>query len=882
MGRRRGQWKRGAFVDSLSFSCHHSPSRAVNGTSGGRLARPGTPDRFPRGVTGIPRKQERGVADAPFIYGAHMNTTDTSAASTGPTFSFRRMGGLDQVLLSTDEEWRQLDQLDPKLWMALSCPTHGLEFDARTLSLLDTDQDGRIRSADILEAVAWVCERVKHPARLTQPGTGLPLDNLRDDTPQGAELLAAARLVQEKSGRTEAGEISPEQAGAALAAVTDYAFNGDGIVPPFSVDKDDEQTARFIRLGLSIVGGKRDDSGRPGLDSALAGVFLDRLRAARDWRQSVHQAALPLGHDTSAAWTLLQRLGPKIDDYFNRCRMAAFAPQALAALNEENELTPSDEGGQALFSLEALTRLPLARVAPDQPLPLTHGVNPAWDDDLSAFRQLLAPLIHTTPSGEGKGGCPVPASDEADSAEASASDVPAESLSEKNWRAIQERFAPYAELLTRKPGYERPPDDAKRVDFPGLPPLALAGEDDPLQRAFLPTAPEEALDKLSAAELDALLDGKVEQSFAGYVRRDLAAPRMAAVRDLEKLTLLHIHLYTLLMNFVSFADFYDPERRAIFLAGTLYLDSRACFLCVPVTDLDTHVRLASQSHLCLVYSQCRRTNSNGEEKTGVIAAALTAGGTATLIEGRHGVFVDNAGRDWDTSVLRLVRNPISLREAMWAPYIRFGNLVADQLQKLVAAKDDALSKASSKAVTALDKDIKADASAAASGAPPKTSFDFAKGAGIFAAFSVGISVVSAAFAYIANSVFSLGRWWPVALLILFVCISGPSMLLAWFKLRRRSLGPLLDASGWAVNNGAPINIAVGAALTAVGQLPPGAHRSLDDPYSLHAQLLRKKYRGRLRAAALTILVLLAAGLAFWFWKEGVPAWLAHWLPAWGK
>ena len=349
-----------------------------------------------------------------------MNTTDTSAASTGPTFSFRRMGGLDQVLLSTDEEWRQLDQLDPKLWMALSCPTHGLEFDARTLSLLDTDQDGRIRSADILEAVAWVCERVKHPARLTQPSTGLPLDNLRDDTPQGAELLAAARLVQEKSGRTEAGEISPEQAGAALAAVTDYAFNGDGVVPPLSVDKDDEQTARFIRLGLSIVGGKRDDSGRPGLDSALAGVFLDRLRAARDWRQSVHQAALPLGHDTSAAWTLLQRLGPKIDDYFNRCRMAAFAPQALTALNEENELTPSDEGGQALFSLEALARLPLARVAPDQPLPLTHGVNPAWDDDLSAFRQLLAPLIHTTPSGDGKGGCPVPTSDAADPAGASA------------------------------------------------------------------------------------------------------------------------------------------------------------------------------------------------------------------------------------------------------------------------------------------------------------------------------------------------------------------------------------------------------------------------------------------------------------------------------
>lgn len=245
------------------------------------------------------------------------------------------------------------------------------------------------------------------------------------------------------------------------------------------------------------------------------------------------------------------------------------------------------------------------------------------------------------------------------------------------------------------------------------------------------------------------------------------------------------------------------------------------------------------------------------------------------------MFVDNAGRDWDTSVLRLVRNPISLREAMWAPYIRFGNLVADQLQKLVAAKDDALNKASSKAVTVLDKDIKADASAAASGTPPKASFDFAKGAGIFAAFSVGISVVSAAFAYIANSVFSLGWWWPVALLILFACISGRPC--SW-------PGSSCAAAAWApcwtprlaVNNGAPINIVMGAALTAVGQLPPGAHRSLDDPYSLHAQLLRKKYPGRLLAAVLTVLVLLAAGLAFWLWKEGAPAWLGALAARMGK
>lgn len=145
-----------------------------------------------------------------------------------------------------------------------------------------------------------------------------------------------------------------------------------------------------------------------------------------------------------------------------------------------------------------------------------------------------------------------------------------------------------------------------------------------------------------------------------------------------------------------------------FLQAPCTWTARACYLCVPVNELATHVRQAAQSHLCLLYCQCTRKSANGDEKTMAVAAALTAGGTDTLIEGRHGVFVDNAGQDWDTALLRLVHNPISLREAMWAPYVRFGNMVADQLQKFVASKDDAISKASSNAVAALDKDIKTD------------------------------------------------------------------------------------------------------------------------------------------------------------------------------
>ncbi|WP_241160108.1 ABC transporter permease [Desulfovibrio sp. ZJ369] len=797
------------------------------------------------------------------------NPDSAPAEDKATPFSFRRMGGLDQVLLHTDEEWRHLDKLDPKLWMTLSCPTQGLEFDARTLELLDTDQDGRIRSADILEAVAWLCERLKHPARLTEGTTGLPLDNIQDDNAQGSELLSAARLVLKKNQNADAAQVTPDEAQKAVAAAAEYALNGDGVVPADSVDAKDDATKRFILAGFSVIGAMRDDSGRPGLNQALADAFLDRLRAARDWRQSVRQADLPLGSQTDAAWTLLQRLRPKIDDYFYRCRMAAYAPQALSALNEDAMLTPPDNGGQILLSLDVLARLPLARIAPDQPLSLTSGINPAWAEDLKNFSQLFAPLLRLHPEEKSapKGDAPA------------AGDQAGGSLSETVWREILDRFAPYAALLDQKPSYERPPDNAKQTDFPGLPPLVLAPEDDALQRAFLPPSPEDALDKISSEEMETLLSEATQKAFAACVQRDLAAPRMAAVRDLEKLTLFHVHLYTLLMNFVSFADFYDPDKRAIFLAGTLYLDSRACYLCVPVNDLAAHVRLASQSHLCLLYCQCTRTLATGEQQSMTIAAALTAGNTDALLEGRHGVFVDNAEQDWDTTLTRLVHNPISLRQAMWAPYLRFGAMVADQLQKFVASKEDAISKASSKAVNALGADIKKDAAAASAGTPPKLNFDFAKGAGIFAAFSVGISVLSAAFAYIANSLLSLGWWWPMALVALFLGISGPSVILAWFKLRRRSLGPLLDASGWAVNNGAPINIAMGATLTAESSLPPGALRSLDDPYSLPAQLRRKKRSWRLPALLLAVVLLLSGAFFLWLHFGTPPGWLASWLPS---
>ena len=81
-------------------------------------------------------------------------------------WKFHRIGGLDQVTLRTPEELLHLNELDPKLWVALSCPIDKLQFDARTLELLDADKDGRIRIQEVLDAVRWTVDRLSDPALL--------------------------------------------------------------------------------------------------------------------------------------------------------------------------------------------------------------------------------------------------------------------------------------------------------------------------------------------------------------------------------------------------------------------------------------------------------------------------------------------------------------------------------------------------------------------------------------------------------------------------------------------------------------------------------------------------------------------------------------------
>lgn len=762
-------------------------------------------------------------------------------------FTFQRMGGLDQIVLLNDWEWQNLDKLDPKLWMAMSCPIRGLEFSQETLDLLDADHDGRIRAQEVRDAVNWLCDRLVHPETLREGKAEITLGSLREDTPEGQALALAAKLILDQKNRDEKSEIHPSEIDDVIAEASGYPFNGDGIVPPDSASDDSVvgklSLRQYINLGLSIIGGMRDASGKPGLDAALASALSSRLENVKKWREEHAAVKMPLGKDTPEAWTLMTRIAPKLDDFFDRCRLASYAPSALPGISGELALqSPAlteESDPNALVNPETLLSLPLARINPDGILDLKKGLNPAWHKDLIRFVALAKPLLGNA----------------------------ADKLDEQAWSHVKDEFGEYAAVLSRKPAWPLPDPDAEKIETPGMPTLALAPANDALKRNFLPLQPNETMEALDNETLAAMLDQKIATGFADLVEKDVKAPPLASFQELRKLSLFQKNIHTFLRNFLSFLDFYELDKKAIFQAGTLYLDSRSCLLCVPVDDIDTHARLSAQSQLCLIYSECTRKNADGADEKCTIAAALTEGNLASLIDGRHGLFIDNAGKEWDSQIVRIVHNPISLREAAWAPYIRISNMISEQIQKFVADKDKEAGEMAQNAVAKL-AEAKKDPGQKAQ------PFDFAKSAGIFAAVSVAVSVLSAAFAYIANSLASLGWLWPFALVAVFAAISGISMLVAWFKLRKRTLGPLLDASGWAVNKGAPINLVMGATLTSIGKLPPNSIRNFNDPYSLPAMIQAQKRKTRFWNTIFLLCV--AAIAAFWAWCHfaGEPQWLA--------
>lgn len=337
---------------------------------------------------------------------------------------------------------------------------------------------------------------------------------------------------------------------------------------------------------------------------------------------------------------------------------------------------------------------------------------------------------------------------------------------------------------------------------------------------YLAAEPKTKVDALPAEWLEQLGKPELRAKLADLIGQDAAlSAEYDQITSVAKAVRLQRDFGRLLRNFVNFSDFYSRQD-GTFQAGTLYFDARALHLCVHVTDAARHAALAASSDAFLVYLDITR---KGETRT--IAAALTNGDAENIFIGRNGVFYDREGKDWDATVTKVVGNPISIREAFWSPYKKLVKSIEETVQKRAAAAD-----AESQARIAAAGAVVGHADKAAldnSPAPPPKKIDL----GTVAAIGVAIGGIGTLVGALLGTMFGLGPWLPIGLIALMLLISGPAMLLAWLKLRRRNLGPILDANGWAINNRARINVAFGAAMTELARLPKGSKRTLDDPFA---------------------------------------------------
>ena len=501
----------------------------------------------------------------------------------------------------------------------------------------------------------------------------------------------------------------------------------------------------------------------------------------------------PFGDKTDAVIAAYQALDAKMKDFFMRNKLASFSPDSTLALDVQTSRIEAISAENLSAKGEEIAAYPIARITGQSALDLTAPLNPAWAGQFKVLEGVAIPAGQKT-------------------------------LSEEEWAAIGTQFAAYTAWKASKAGA--------------------------------------SVEDLTIATVNELLKQDKKQALLDLVSKDAAYKEDADnIEMVDKFLHIYRDFYRLLKNFITFHDFYNKDKKvgAIFQSGTLIIDQRACRFCMKVENMAAHNATAVTSGMFLVYCDCTTKTSPAKLQ---IVAAITVGEIGSLIVGKNAIYYDNNGVEWDAVITKVVDNPISVLQAFWSPYRRMATAVENLINKSAAEKDnkmmaDVTAKINATPTTLPATPAPADGAAPAvkpAAAPP---FDIAKFAGIFAAIGMAVGMIGTALVSLAKGLWAL-TWWQLVLVFLglMMLISGPAMVLAWLKLRRRNIAPLLNANGWAVNAASKISIPFGETLTDVAKYPK---MRLKDPYARKGMSVWAKI-------LVTLLVLAVIAVAVWSFK----------------
>ena len=504
------------------------------------------------------------------------------------------------------------------------------------------------------------------------------------------------------------------------------------------------------------------------------------------------EVAAPFADKTDAVIAAYQALDAKMKDFFMRSRLATFSPDSTSALDVQTSRIEAISAENLSAKGDEIASYPIARITGKEELDLTASINPAWAAQFNVVKE-------------------------------AAIEAGKKTLTEADWAAIGAKFAAYTAWKAAKAGA--------------------------------------SVEGLGIGKVNEILKQDQKQALLDIVAQDLALKEEAENIDMVDMFLHMLRdFYRLLKNFITFHDFYNKDKKvgAIFQSGTLIIDQRACRFCMKVSDMGAHNATAATSGMFLVYCDCTTKTSPAKLQ---IVAAVTVGEVGNLIVGKNAVYYDNAGVEWDAVITKVVDNPISVAQAFWSPYRRMSTAIENLINKSAAEKDAKMMADATAKINAAPTSLPEAPAAGAEGEAAKPAatppFDIAKFAGIFAAIGMAVGMIATALSNLAMGIYAL-KWWQLVLsfLGLMLIISGPAMVLAWMKLRRRNIAPLLNANGWAVNAAAKISIPFGATLTDVAKYPK---LKLKDPYAKTGMPAWVK-------VLITLLILGGAAAAVWFFE----------------
>ena len=212
------------------------------------------------------------------------------------SWSFDNIGGSTRVKINNGNDIAHLDELDPKMWTVLSCPSSGLEIDEKSLKYIDTDNDGKIRVNDIIATAKWVTTVLKNADMLLKGDDKIDIEQFNQEEEAGKKLYNSAKQILANLNK-EGTTISLADTADSAAIFAKTRYNGDGIITDITTNDLDEKAA--IAAAITTVGGVADRSGENGVNAELIEKFYQALADYRAWNDAAVEA--PYGADTEKA-----------------------------------------------------------------------------------------------------------------------------------------------------------------------------------------------------------------------------------------------------------------------------------------------------------------------------------------------------------------------------------------------------------------------------------------------------------------------------------------------------------------------------------------------------------------------------------------------------